>query len=771
MIWFQQHRLLGWVFIYLLIFFQGTGAAYSQNEWDIKSIENSQSTSTYFQDNPEVSIIWGYSKGSWSAAANPSSSQAVRLSQLSTQSVQFSSLTTLHAGKSYWIFSNDESIAVTMSLSGSSISTYGPGYHLISGSNETVSSYLQRHPEVSQIWAWNKNSKNYSIAEQGAFPEYASLSRVQTLESGRGYWIKVDHQFSIYGRTSIPQAVKNHSAAVDINGNIFSHGGITESGVTNQLLKYDIRNNSWSILPSSVVSRSHHSMIHHQGKLYVWGGRNEDEVPLNSLEIFDTNSQQWSSVSSGGQSRYSHSSVFYDSKIYHWGGVSDEFPYVLNSMDIYDIESGIWSSGTSGGIARSKHESIIIDKYMYTIGGSSGSFDRYNIESDSWSLSVGPDVDRQFFTLTFVKNNILLIGGLDNQFNSINKHSLLNPGESERFQIHELLVERSSHQSILFGGKLYSFGGEDNSANILDTLEVLVIDPISKTLINSPPEILNIEVVGSGSDLTINFDLRDQEGDFQIDLDLEYSLDQGSNYYPANGFAASSNGFKPGLDQNIVWETLRDFDTDQSDVMIRLIAKDGLSVTTNPAYSDSFDVNNGRPSIQNVSIISRPPNDIVSVAFQINDVDGDLADISMEYSIDGGTNYQSVNQISGETRSLETSNNKIYVLSWHSRKEINDDQHNTRLRLSIADINGVSENYGISDIFSVLNSSNSTPTVEPEFVDEFGDRIAINLSLTDQNLDLIDLLVEYSVDGGSTFHLASIVPEDSIKIFSQQVSI
>ena len=59
-----------------------------------------------------------------------------------------------------------------------------------------------------------------------------------------------------------------------------------------------------------------------------------------------------------------------------------------------------------------------------------------------------------------------------------------------------------------------------------------------------------------------------------------------------------ANGFKPGLDQNIVWETLRDFDTDQTDVMIRLIAKDGLSVTTNPAYSDSFDVNNGRPSIQ-----------------------------------------------------------------------------------------------------------------------------------------------------------------------------
>ena len=100
-------------------------------------------------------------------------------------------------------------------------------------------------------YGFNKNSKNYSIAEQGAFPEYASLSRVQTLGIGSRILDKVDHQFSIYGRTSIPQAVKNHSAAVDINGEyIFSHGGITESGVTNQLLKYDIRSfNSWSILP------------------------------------------------------------------------------------------------------------------------------------------------------------------------------------------------------------------------------------------------------------------------------------------------------------------------------------------------------------------------------------------------------------------------------------------------------------------------------------------------------------------------------------------
>ena len=166
------------------------------------------------------------------------------------------------------------------------ISTYGPGYHLISGTDESVVSYLKRHPEVSQIWAWDKNKRRYSIAEQGAFPEYSSLTRVDTLEFGRGYWIKVDHQFSIYKRAGIPQAVKNHAADIDTDGNIYSHGGITQLGATNQLLKYDIRNDSWSLLPSAVVSRSAHSVIYHQNKLYIWGGLNEEGTPLNSMEIY-----------------------------------------------------------------------------------------------------------------------------------------------------------------------------------------------------------------------------------------------------------------------------------------------------------------------------------------------------------------------------------------------------------------------------------------------------------------------------------------------------
>ena len=181
------------------------------------------------------------------------------MSELSTDSLYFSSLTTLHAGRSYWILSNNESSPLSLSTSSIEISTYGPGYHLISGTDESVMSYLQRHPEVSQIWAWDKNKRRYSIAEQGAFPEYSSLTRVDTLEFGRGYWIKVDHQFTIYKRARIPQAVKNHAADIDTNGNIYSHGGITQLGATNQLLKYDIRNDSWSLLPSAVVSRSAHS--------------------------------------------------------------------------------------------------------------------------------------------------------------------------------------------------------------------------------------------------------------------------------------------------------------------------------------------------------------------------------------------------------------------------------------------------------------------------------------------------------------------------------
>ena len=259
-------------------------------------------------------------------------------------------------------------------------------------------------------------------------------------------------------------------------------------------------------------------------------------------------------------------------------------------MDIYNIESGIWSLGEDGGTARAKHQSLLIDNYVCYCEALI--FDRYDLEADSWALSIGPDNNRQSFGLAFVKNNILLVGGLDDLFQSIKKHSLVNLGDIERFQAHEFLVERSSHQSILYEGKLYSFGGEDIFSNILDSLEVLVIDPLSKNTINSPPVVSNIGVIGGGSDLTINFDLLDEEGDFQIELEMEYSLNQGGSFHKALGFSKPLEGFKPGLSQAVVWKTLSDFASDQANVMIRLHAKDGISISTNPAESQLFDVNN-----------------------------------------------------------------------------------------------------------------------------------------------------------------------------------
>ena len=252
MIRFQQHRLLGWLFAYLLIIIQGHSVAYAQKFWDIQSLPVSQSTSVFFESNPEISLIWGYQKGEWSAAAKPFTSQAARLSELSTSSTHFSFLSTVQAGRSYWLLSANATTASSIHTSSIELPTFGPGYHLVSGTGESVGIFLEKHPEVSQIWAWDQNRRNYSIAEQGQFPEYEGLDKVQILNLGQGYWIKVDHQFSSYERNSMLKAVKEHAADVDSVGNIFSHGGITDQGFSNELFKYEIRNDSWSVLPSSL---------------------------------------------------------------------------------------------------------------------------------------------------------------------------------------------------------------------------------------------------------------------------------------------------------------------------------------------------------------------------------------------------------------------------------------------------------------------------------------------------------------------------------------
>ena len=52
--------------------------------------------------------------------------------------------------------------------------------------------------------------------------------------------------------------------------------------------------------------------------MFIWGGRDKDEIELNTLDIVDLN--QWKELKSGGTPRYGHAGTAFEAKLYFWGG-------------------------------------------------------------------------------------------------------------------------------------------------------------------------------------------------------------------------------------------------------------------------------------------------------------------------------------------------------------------------------------------------------------------------------------------------------------------
>ena len=654
MIKLQQIKSLLGIFIpFYLGLCLGTGEAQAENLWQLISADKSQSVTSYFTENPSVNVIWRYEDAQWSAAVNPNDQD--RLDRLSAASVVYSPISSLQIGTGYWISTTQvENLPVNSTLI-SEPSTYDVGYHLISGTGESVASFLKRHPEISKIWSWDNSLGRFRVFEQGVFLEYQGMTKLQQLDIQKAYWIKVDFQLYSYSLQNMPVGLTNHAAASTPDGRIYANGGTSSGKITNLMLQYSIPENNWSLAPSSILSRSDHTMVYHNRVLYVWGGKNSAGTPLNSLETFDLESGQWSNLESGGTPRYGHSAIIYNQKIYFWGGITNVAPFLLNSLDIYDINAAEWISGTSGGTPRAQHSAQIIDGQMLIIGGSAGDLDRYNLEADTWQLSTGSKVDRQAFGVGQLGNKIFILGGLDSGLETKRNHLVIESGTRLTSTSKNLEYLRSHHQSIYYEGKLYSFGGQNSFGQELSSLEALVVDTLANQQFNQPAEIKNLRVFGSGSDVSVIFDITDLEGDFNLKLDFEYSLDNGQTWIEALGLANQKTRYLPGINQSKTWNTLTDFGTDQKEVKIRLKINDGQSFTNNFQNSESFLIDNGKPLVTDVNLVSFKTSDIVTLSFDVSDIDQDPLNVKLEYSLDGGLNYFSATKISGSTLGIDSS--------------------------------------------------------------------------------------------------------------------
>ena len=87
------------------------------------------------------------------------------------------------------------------------------------------------------------------------------------------------------------------------------------------------------------------------GKIYVTGGRNQDESSVNSAYVYDPQANAWTQLASMGNARQDHASAAVGGKLYVFGGFDNGER--LSTAEVYDPASDSWAQVTNLTSARS----------------------------------------------------------------------------------------------------------------------------------------------------------------------------------------------------------------------------------------------------------------------------------------------------------------------------------------------------------------------------------------------------------------------------------
>ncbi|XP_072542243.1 leucine-zipper-like transcriptional regulator 1 homolog [Salminus brasiliensis] len=242
--------------------------------------------------------------------------------------------------------------------------------------------------------------------------------------------------------TSVPQVSpapcdRCKHASCAFKGKVYLLGGRKKHSLKD-FWKYNVVRNEWIELDCSSDQApeelEEHSMVAHQGVLYVFGGL-RDSAYSNSktpLWLFDTVKEQWLHIqeqSSPSQhvvpaNRKGHSAVVWESSMYIYGGYIDMRG---TSQEFWrlDLDSGVWSLLSNAPVGpgpRHSYSAMTHQDSMYLYGGLQGLKEqrdlwRWSFHSQAWSCiraSSGPSKLMGHSAVVY-KDSMLLFGGGETQ--------------------------------------------------------------------------------------------------------------------------------------------------------------------------------------------------------------------------------------------------------------------------------------------------------------------------------------------------------------------
>ncbi len=277
------------------------------------------------------------------------------------------------------------------------------------------------------------------------------------------------------------------AASVIVDDNIYVSNGYQEKASDAKYIeKYNITDNSWSILNATLLPKRFANSETYNNKIYIFNGWGNSH-----LEIVDLATN---TITKGAVNRSytgNAGSAIYNGRIYVFGGsglngaATTKFS---NKFQYYDIASNTWNPLPDMPIARETKGKIVNDK-LYVIGGFNGTSSRlinvYDLNTNLWIKQYTMPSGISGHSLAVSDNKIFIVGGYNNQ-------TFLAYFDTTTNKLHQLssnMIPRRHSAAEIYHNKLYIIGGSTTSltSSAIKSIQVADINEIVLSA-NEAPE-------------------------------------------------------------------------------------------------------------------------------------------------------------------------------------------------------------------------------------------------------------------------------------------
>lgn len=251
------------------------------------------------------------------------------------------------------------------------------------------------------------------------------------------------------------------TTSVIVNDNIYVSNGYQEdSGNAKFIEKYNITNNKWSVLNSTLLPRRFANSETYDNKIYIFNGWGNSH-----LEIVDLATNTITKGATNRSYTGNAGSAIYNGKIYVFGGSGlngAETTVFSNKFQYYDIASNTWNPLPDMPTARETRGKIVNDK-LYVIGGFNGTPSRlinvYDLKTNLWVDKYTMPVAIAGHSLAVSGNKIFIIGGFNNQ----SFLAYFDTTTNKLYQLSSNMIPRRYSTTEVYNNKLYIIGGSTTS--------------------------------------------------------------------------------------------------------------------------------------------------------------------------------------------------------------------------------------------------------------------------------------------------------------------